>query len=247
LGQRLRESQWAYMAGFLDGDGTINFEKRSPTNTVIKVGWCQSEPNLFVLRQIEEWLDKEYIRWGIHSWEAKSGITSQWLRIYNQADQRLALEGMWPYVIRKAPEAKKALSFLGSNLKVDWAGMDWDYLAGFTDSDGCINDQTLRGYKQYRIHWTQKYEESFVLDEIKWFLEGQGIGVTEARVSSNRSGRQIIASQKKTRFLLEKMYSHLIVKKKRAKMVMDYLREVEELKEQHGRNYRQGVRREVFV
>lgn len=128
--------------------------------------------------------------------------------------------------------------------------MDWAYLAGFTDGDGCITRETSkRVYHYARIRWAQRADSSIVLDVTAEFLRSHGIKVTLRNFSVARKGHKYpqrelaITNAADTRTVLRELYPHLILKKARAAEALEILDEVHDLKQQYGNKYRVHLRK----
>lgn len=123
--------------------------------------------------------------------------------------------------------------------------MNWSYLAGFTDGDGCITREFSRGkYAYARIRWSQKQTDSQVLHEIMDFLRKEGIKVTERNFSVARSGHRFpqvelgISNADDTRKVLTEILPYLVVKRARAEEALGLLNAVSALKKTYGWKYR---------
>jgi hypothetical protein len=121
--------------------------------------------------------------------------------------------------------------------------MNWAYLAGFTDGDGCISREWGRGkrYPCSRIRWSQKASERLVLDEICAFLRSKGLKVSGRNFSTACSGHKYpqcelaITNAEDTRKALVEMMPYLVVKRQRAIEALAVLTYSAELKKQFGR------------
>lgn len=123
--------------------------------------------------------------------------------------------------------------------------MNWAYLAGFTDGDGCITREMAKGrYAYARLRWAQKQDQSQVLFEIADFLRMQGIKVTSRNFSVAHAGHKYpqcelgITNADDTRKALQKMLPYLVVKRHRAIEALFILEFVKRMKELHGNKYR---------
>jgi hypothetical protein len=104
--------------------------------------------------------------------------------------------------------------------------MKWEYVAGFTDGDGCIsifNPWTrISSYKWVTLIWNQKASESVVLDHLLAFFNEEGIDVSPRRYSTNVAGRQFPQRELRiyepafVRRILEAMEPHLVLKRAKA-------------------------------
>lgn len=126
--------------------------------------------------------------------------------------------------------------------------MNWAYVAGFTDGDGCITLELSKNkYRSSRIRWAQKESQSAVLDDIAEFLRLQGLKVSTRNFSVARAGHKYpqrelgITNAADTRLALHAMLPFLIVKRERALEALEFLDEVHDLKAQYGPKYRQAM------
>ena len=126
--------------------------------------------------------------------------------------------------------------------------MDWAYLAGFTDGDGCITREvSKKTYHYSRLRWAQKESTSAVLDEIADFLRGFGLKVGTSNFSVARAGHKYpqrslaITNAADTRIALRYMLPHLVVKRERAVEALILLDAVAEAKAKYGNKYRRHM------
>jgi hypothetical protein len=97
--------------------------------------------------------------------------------------------------------------------------VNWDYLAGFTDGEGCVElRQRSNGSLFTRLRWAQCEEQSWVLHEIESFLWEFGIAPTwETRLQQGRSYCWLSVNRiDDVQFCLRKLLPSLIVKRERA-------------------------------
>jgi hypothetical protein len=129
--------------------------------------------------------------------------------------------------------------------------VNWAYLAGFTDGDGCITLQVKGQYVVPRIRWAQKEADSAVLDRIAEFLDTQGFKNGGRSFSVARAGHKYpqrelwITNNEDTRRALIEMLPYLVVKRDRAAEAVDVLNTIHGLKLRFGNKYRVRLLREA--
>ena len=209
MGQLLRDHDAAYLAGHLDGDGSIT----SNGNGYFRVQWIST--HLLSLNEIERMLQSEHITARLK----KVGSNIYCLCIYRQDECKFALEWIAPYLVKKSDRAWMTLGELGSRQKPRKISIDWDYLAGFTDTDGHLTQQRRwkNGGLTYRIGWTQK--DKLVLPEISEFLSGAGISSSLSYLHS-RVWQLRVVRQGEILLALEEMLPYLVTKAAKAKQTI---------------------------
>lgn len=114
----------------------------------------------------------------------------------------------------------------------------WAYLAGFTDGDGYIrvrrrsNKNNRPGYLDVELAWSQKYENSWVLEEIKTFFEAQGFHVNDRLFKNNTSMHEQrcirLNRRAEVKLVLTKLLPWLIAKAPTAKEALNLIHEIEQ-------------------
>jgi hypothetical protein len=113
--------------------------------------------------------------------------------------------------------------------------MNWDYIAGFVDGEGCIKQYKFKrganrnGYQNRGILTVcQKLDNSVVINEIQEFLLQNGIPSTiTIALCTNTLMKTLRVQHRKYLFLLlDSLLPLLIVKKKDATKVYDWLKGV---------------------
>lgn len=216
MGQLIRDREAAYLAGHLDGDGTVLFEKRG-TNTVVRVQWISTHrPSL---AHVQSLLD------GKGYWKQVGGSRTDigCLCLYSKADCLAVLKRIAPYTVVKYNKAYEAIFTLGQTMEKQCNPIDWDYLAGFTDTDGHVTQSRRwkNGGLSYKLGWTQK-GDCTVLAEIQEFLAENGITAHLYHIHSGVF--QLMAMrQREVAEILQSMYPYLFTKSVKAKETMNYL------------------------
>jgi hypothetical protein len=123
--------------------------------------------------------------------------------------------------------------------------MDWSYVAGFTDGDGCISRELAKGtYSYARLRWSQKLDSADVLYAIADFLGEQGLKVSERNYSVSVKGHKYpqcelaITNAEDTRVALHAMLPYLVLKKQRALEAIEILDQAHAAKCKYGWKYR---------
>lgn len=217
MGQLIRDHDAAYLAGHLDGDGSIT----DNGSGYVRVQWISAHKT--TINEIRRMLRRE----GVTAYVKNVGGSKNVLWcvcIYRQDDCKFTLERIAPYLVVKSDQAWTVLGAFGSRLKHYHTPLGWDYLAGLLDTDGHVTQQQRwkNGGLTYRVAWTQKYKRGF--SEIQAFLSEAGIaskpillhsGVWQLRVL--RQGEILI--------LLEEMLPYLITKAAKAKKTISDVQE----------------------
>ncbi|MGE3487399.1 MAG: hypothetical protein AB7L09_21985 [Nitrospira sp.] len=104
----LRDTEWAYLAGFIDGDGCISANTRA--------GWSNYYPRVSIsqvegdyLAQLKQWFG------GALRQRIPSGVGSRmiWNLQIPSGGTRVVLNGVLPYLRYKQPQAEIALKITG--------------------------------------------------------------------------------------------------------------------------------------
>lgn len=111
--------------------------------------------------------------------------------------------------------------------------MDWSYLAGFVDCDGCITRSEKKKYKYaqytYSVVFTQHSDLEDSMQKIFDFISSHGIKVYFIRKISNTKLGEckminlVIKEQTSLIKILELLIPYLLIKKIKAQEALDYL------------------------
>lgn len=111
--------------------------------------------------------------------------------------------------------------------------MNWSYLAGFVDCDGCITRSQKKKYKYaqytYSVVFTQHSDLEDSMQKIFDFISSHGIKVYFIRkISDTKLGEckminLVVKEQTSLIKILELLIPHLLIKKAKAQEALDYL------------------------
>lgn len=129
---------------------------------------------------------------------------------------------------------------------VDRTNVTWQWLAGFTDGDGCIqtNEEPRRQISAVRVSWGQKDEDAEVLDAISEFLASEGVIACvykSAIVTQGHAYPQAVlsvANQAEVYVLLQRLAPFLVAKQDKAYYGIALLDYITEQRENGVRNWR---------
>jgi len=116
LSSDCKDINWAYVAGFFDGEGTIVIPERG----AVRVEMSQRSQNDWVLHEIQMLFESHGIHSKIYQYEAKkgTGVWQTYLRVWRGKDGMRVLKFMLPYLIVKRERALEAISELESRMAV---------------------------------------------------------------------------------------------------------------------------------
>lgn len=98
---------WAYVAGFFDGEGSVLYSISNGFIEAPRLAWNQMEENDLVLYAIKEFLEERGISCSL---DTSAAYTK--LRINNHAGVRLALGRMLPHLWVKREKAAECIRLL---------------------------------------------------------------------------------------------------------------------------------------
>lgn len=212
MGQLIRDCEAGYLAGHLDGDGSIT----SNGNGYHRLQWISTHH--LTLLEIQRMLSDE----GVTAKLKPHSNSLECLCVYRQEDCRFALEKFAPYLVLKSQKAWRVLADLGSMTKERSVSIDWDYAAGFLDTDGHITQQSRwkNGSLTHWIGWTQKGENSMAALEA--FLVAKGFHTSKCYLHSGVWQLRVIR-QKEVEQVIRNMTPYLITKAAKAREVLGSL------------------------
>lgn len=102
----------------------------------------------------------------------------------------------------------------------------WEWLAGFTDGDGCIAipKNAVQRPSQIKVTWYQADAAWMVLGEITDFLEEQGIEYHLYLHPTDDVWQLRVQGAALTEQVLEMLEPHLILKQEKAQQALEVLR-----------------------
>lgn len=129
--------------------------------------------------------------------------------------------------------------------------MNWAYLAGFTDGDGCITRECAKNtYVYARVRWSQKAASSCVLDAIDAFLTAEGVSFFGRNYSVATKGHKYpqrelgLVGTPGTQIVLRAMLPYLVLKKQQATEALEILDQIAVFKAKYGNKYRRCLEKE---
>lgn len=103
---------WSYVAGFFDGEGTVNLTTNNPT-----ISMCQGIRDDMVIIKIREFLEREDIHTNLvisHNKAKPFHLSKHTLYICDHISVVKALTSMMPWLIVKRTKAEMAIASMGS-------------------------------------------------------------------------------------------------------------------------------------
>jgi hypothetical protein len=112
--------------------------------------------------------------------------------------------------------------------------VSWEWLGGFFDGEGCIEIKPQnygRSLMTVRLSIAQYGKNSWILNEIKSFLEEYGVTVY---LKPKSKGGLYVNPINDVKFVLNELLPYLGVKRERAEECLKYIEEMKEAKERYG-------------
>jgi len=130
--------EWSYVAGFFDAEGSIAFyDRKIRSPVVIQI----VNTNKAVIEKIKNFINVGYVyekRYKENSKHFGKKIVYSF-NAYTIKDVKRILENILPFSIVKREKVIAGLKILNSNADLNkLPEMNWGYIAGFFDGDGCI-------------------------------------------------------------------------------------------------------------
>jgi hypothetical protein len=113
----LSENEWAYIAGFIDGEGSLELHKRISRSKVNKFGIYQRISITNTNKDVALWLKQRLGDCYYSESIFESGSEIYRIVIHNLLDVKKILEGILPYLVVKKQHAKSLLKFCNIRLK----------------------------------------------------------------------------------------------------------------------------------
>jgi hypothetical protein len=241
----MEKKAWPYMAGTMDSEGSISLSISRKSSGYECFNLMIQVTNKS--RRLIDWIVSNFggrfvVETKTNSFAKPGSKIFRWV-MYGSENQEALLLGLIPYLVIKKQQALLGLEFLrlgrGDNTKRRemWEGMkrlnqepvpvpDYftksekrsQYLAGYIDGDGCICGTYIRG------HNISVSSTDFVV--IKWFLANYGGRFNSRQVHPDHKLMytwHVSGGKNKERLLLD-IIPHLLIKRDRAKLLLEILR-----------------------
>jgi hypothetical protein len=236
------DMDWEYVAGFLDGEGTVgSWASRGRPNAIHRLSWYNTHrPTLERLR--------DFMRYGSlreRTWHnPRRGTKPIYeLTIGARVQVQAVLQHVIPYLIEKRFAAESLLQDVTTSderippWRVSWWSMGWSYLAAFLDGEGSVHLYSARGRDGdiSGLSWYNTYLPT--LERMQAFLRGghishrQHSGFNGVKLSHELSlgAKSVLVPA------LEGMLPYLIQKRDKAEALLAHL--LNNVDETRTRNY----------
>lgn len=244
--QQVRETEWAWLSGFFDAEGSISlsvtYDKGNRDKPYYNKKVSLVNKSWHPIRKAESILARAGARPGIY--EEKNGLYHR-LMLNASAKVKSALDGMEKYLAGKKHLARLMLRYIedtdphtaklirdgGVNSKLNYAIADQEalaWLAGFIDGDGFIGcGSDVVDKKKItcpRIVITQKCQIN--VDRCLSILERCGISSSTSVIRNPRSTYSTITVSRTgcCEKLCNLLLPHLVEKKPNAELLLDFLK-----------------------
>ena len=218
-----------YLAGFLDGDGSVSSNGMRPTIT-IGVSGCSAEV-LVLFRDVfgggvyrghrGKGLARPTLQWRIAAIGACSLAAKSLVDYAVVKRAHLKLVANWPSERQQRNLAALALSDLNDQNSPDTnesVDLSWGWLAGFVDAEGCIGIPADRHGFTFAI--AQKHTP--VLEKIGTFLKANGIECASVYPSGQDGFCLGVSTQRELLALLDRLLQNgLLLKRNQAETALN--------------------------
>src|ERR1043166_4759148 len=221
---------WAYIAGFLDGEGTVgSWKSRGKEDGICRLSWYNTHRE--TLQRMHAFMGVGSLRERWKSGESSRKIQYE-LNIGAQTEIVFALVRLIPYMIEKRARAEKLLRHFAQTVDiapviqtVDWS-MDWSYMAAFLDGEGTIGLYTTqkRADKHSCISWANTHLET--LQRMQAFMHMGHIrdrGTHSGFNGKKRSYVLELTTKEAMVAAIEGMLPYLIQKREKAEKLLAHL------------------------
>jgi len=212
----LEKSQYAYIAGLMDGDGYISLLEK---NTVL----CITNTNYECLAKIKEWLNIG----NIYTCKAKKPQHNDcyYLKFKITEIKELILN-LYPYLFIKKEKAGRVLNrynIIKPTTPQDFSDNEkFAYIAGMTDAEGCFSYGNK--YSDYTRLSISNTNLQCLIKMKKWL--NFGYITTEKRSHLKcKDMNNLVFSANKCRQLIPSLLPFLLIKKNNAVNLLSYLEE----------------------
>jgi hypothetical protein len=224
------DMDWEYVAGFLDGEGTVGmWASQGRPSAIHRLSWYNTHRP--TLERLQRFMGYGFLRERKWKSERQGAKVMYELSIGTRAHLRPVLQQVIPYLIEKRQAAEALLLDITGpadppyrQRASDWA-MGWSYLAAFLDGEGTVHLYETRGRKgdSSGLSWYNTHLPTLV--RMQAFLRG---GQVYHRQHSGFNGTKLsheLCLRAKSVLVpaLEGMLPYLIQKRDKADALLTHL------------------------
>lgn len=224
---------WAYIAGFLDGDGCLYRQDRVRRRLSYRLLMYQSgEHGRVLLKDMTRFFQSNGITAHTRSMNRNPAHAESHCLSFSAQDAiKIVLSAIQPWVVLKADKVSLAIEELGHCSSIETSGNWWSYLAGLFDAEGCL--QMTRMPKGEAVPSTLTIgmageNSRDLLLTMKKFLEHEGIRASVYSAQPSKKGNKTVymlevSSRRHAKSFLRGVLPYLHVKRTKAQDTLRYL------------------------
>jgi hypothetical protein len=233
---------WEYVAGFLDGEGTVGmWAAQGRPSAITRLSWYNT--HVQTLERLNDFIGYGSVRQKTWRSQRQGSKPIYELTIGTRAHLRPVLQQVIPYLIEKRSAAEAMLQHITTSAdhirlpRISAWAMGWSYMAAFLDGEGTVRLYNTRGRQgdSSGISWYNTYLPT--LERMQAFLHG---GHIHHRQRSGFNGTKLsheltLSSKALMVVALEGMLPYLIQKRDKAEALLTHL--MDNVDETRARNY----------